>query len=207
MYLILKRDLIHPYLDKSKTRILGRREYLLVLLYPWCKFKSMLVSFYFFASLLYKNGFILLSNLKYGNWAFTYFSNPMICNSCLSVLDNRPMTSRIYYFLYISWGWTQQIVFSWQESIYSISFSNKGSRYLCSGGSGHIVRIWDLQRKRCIKWLSGHTDTITGVMYNCKDEHLASISMKGDLILHNLASGARAAELSDPNGQVIYFFL
>lgn len=90
-----------------------------------------------------------------------------------------------------------------EESIYSISFSNKGSRYLCSGGSGHIVRIWDLQRKRCIKWLSGHTDTITGVMYNCKDEHLASISMKGDLILHNLASGARAAELSDPNGQVL----
>ena len=27
MYLILKRDLIHPYLDKSKTRILRRREY------------------------------------------------------------------------------------------------------------------------------------------------------------------------------------
>lgn len=93
-----------------------------------------------------------------------------------------------------------------QECIYSISFSNKGSRYLCSGGSGHIVRIWDLQRKRCIKWLSGHTDTITGVMYNCKDEHLASVSMKGDLILHNLASGARAAELSDPNGQVIVYF-
>ncbi|XP_008777699.1 protein NEDD1 [Phoenix dactylifera] len=90
-----------------------------------------------------------------------------------------------------------------EEAIVSISFSNKGSRYLCSGGSGHIVRIWDLQRKRCIKWLSGHTDTITGVMYNCKDEHLASISVKGDLILHNLASGARAAELKDPNGQVL----
>ncbi|XP_072970860.1 protein NEDD1 [Typha angustifolia] len=90
-----------------------------------------------------------------------------------------------------------------EESIGSISFSNKGSRYLCSGGSGHIVRIWDLQRKRCIKWLSGHTGIITGVMYNCKDEHLASISVKGDLILHNLASGARAAELKDPNGQVL----
>nr|CAD1839338.1 unnamed protein product [Ananas comosus var. bracteatus] len=90
-----------------------------------------------------------------------------------------------------------------EESIVAVSFSNKGSRYLCSGGSGHIVRIWDLQRKRCIKWLSGHTDTITGVMYNCKDEHLASISVKGDLILHNLASGARAAELKDPNGQVL----
>ncbi|KAJ6830884.1 protein NEDD1 [Iris pallida] len=90
-----------------------------------------------------------------------------------------------------------------EESIASISFSNKGSRYLCSGGSGRVVRIWDLQRKRCIKWLSGHTDTITGVMYNYKDEYLASISMKGDLILHNLASGARAAELKDPVGQVL----
>ena len=27
MYLILKRDFIHLYLDKSKTGILGRREY------------------------------------------------------------------------------------------------------------------------------------------------------------------------------------
>ena len=27
MYLIPKRDLVHPYLDKSKTRILGWREY------------------------------------------------------------------------------------------------------------------------------------------------------------------------------------
>ncbi|OVA17774.1 WD40 repeat [Macleaya cordata] len=89
------------------------------------------------------------------------------------------------------------------ESISTISFSNKSSRYICSGGSGQVVRIWDLQRKRCIKWLRGHTDTITGALYNCKDEHLASISLKGDLILHNLASGARAAELKDPNGQVV----
>ncbi|KAI4307579.1 hypothetical protein L6164_030751 [Bauhinia variegata] len=90
-----------------------------------------------------------------------------------------------------------------EESILAISFSNKASRYLCSGGSGQVVRIWDLQRKRCIKWLRGHTNSITGVMYNCKDEHLASISLSGDLILHNLASGARAAELKDPNQQVL----
>ncbi|XVF75264.1 hypothetical protein PTKIN_Ptkin13bG0173700 [Pterospermum kingtungense] len=90
-----------------------------------------------------------------------------------------------------------------KESILAISFSNKGSRYICSGGSGQVVRIWDLQRKRCIKWLRGHTSTITGVMYNCKDEHLASVSLSGDLILHNLASGARAAELKDPSEQVL----
>ncbi|KAJ7964582.1 protein NEDD1 [Quillaja saponaria] len=90
-----------------------------------------------------------------------------------------------------------------EESILSISFSNKASRYLCSGGSGQVVRIWDLQRKRCIKWLRGHTNTITGAMYNCKDEHLASISLSGDLILHYLASGARASELKDPSKQVL----
>lgn len=92
---------------------------------------------------------------------------------------------------------------NFQESILAISFSNKGSRYMCSGGSGQVVRIWDLQRKRCIKWLRGHTSTITGALYNCKDEHLASISLSGDLILHNLATGARAAELKDPNEQVV----
>ncbi|KAL8093506.1 hypothetical protein AgCh_035397 [Apium graveolens] len=90
-----------------------------------------------------------------------------------------------------------------EESISSISFSNKGSRYICSGGSGQVVRIWDLQRKRCIKWLRGHTDTITGAMYNCKDEHLASISLGGDVIIHNLASAAKATELKDPNRQVL----
>ncbi|KAJ4978571.1 hypothetical protein NE237_009351 [Protea cynaroides] len=89
------------------------------------------------------------------------------------------------------------------ESIMSISFSCKSSRYICSGGSGQVVRIWDLQRKRCIKWLRGHIDTITGAMYNCKDEYLASISLKGDLILHNLSSGARVAELKDPKEQVL----
>lgn len=90
-----------------------------------------------------------------------------------------------------------------EESIFSINFSNKVSRYICSGGTGQVVRIWDLQRKRCIKWLRGHTDTITGAMYNCKDEYLASISLSGDLILHNLASSAKVAELKDPNEQVL----
>lgn len=90
-----------------------------------------------------------------------------------------------------------------EEDILSINFSNKTSRYLCSGGSGKVVRIWDLQRKRCIKWLKGHCGSISSAMYNCKDEHLASISLNGDLIVHNLASGAKAAELKDPHGQVL----
>lgn len=91
-----------------------------------------------------------------------------------------------------------------QESISALSFSNKVSRYICSGGSGQVVRIWDLQRKRCIKWLRGHSSTITGAAYNCKDEHLASISLNGDLIIHNLASGTRTTEFKDPNEQVVF---
>lgn len=90
-----------------------------------------------------------------------------------------------------------------EESILAICFSTKLSRYMCSGGSGKVVRVWDLQRERCIKWLKGHVETITGVGYNCRDEQLASVSISGDLILHNLASGTRAAELKDPNDQVL----
>ncbi|CAH8350002.1 unnamed protein product [Eruca vesicaria subsp. sativa] len=90
-----------------------------------------------------------------------------------------------------------------EECLSAISFSRKGSRYIASGGTGQLVKIWDLQRKLCIKKLRGHTSTITGVMYNCKDEHLASVSVGGDLIVHNLASGARASELKDPHGQVL----
>ncbi|CAH2073930.1 unnamed protein product [Thlaspi arvense] len=90
-----------------------------------------------------------------------------------------------------------------EECLSAISFSKKGSRYMCSGGTGQIVKIWDLQRKLCIKKLRGHTSTITGVMYNCKDDNLASISVGGDLIVHSLAFGARPSELKDPNGQVL----
>lgn len=64
-----------------------------------------------------------------------------------------------------------------------------------------------MQRRRCIKWLKGHTDSITGIMYNCRDEHLASVSIRGDLIIHNLASGTRAAELKDPHEQVSEFLV
>ncbi|XP_073144660.1 protein NEDD1 isoform X1 [Henckelia pumila] len=99
--------------------------------------------------------------------------------------------------------WTVGETVEPSESISTISFSNKGSRYLCSGGTGQIVRIWDLQNNKCVRRLKGHCDTITGVMYNCKDEHIASVSRNGDLILHNLASSTKAAELRDPNGQVL----
>ncbi|KAJ7546868.1 hypothetical protein O6H91_08G058100 [Diphasiastrum complanatum] len=89
------------------------------------------------------------------------------------------------------------------ESILVINFSHKSSRYLCSGGTGKLVRVWDMQRRRCIKWLKGHVATVTGVTYNCRDEHLASISLRGDLILHSLASGSRVTELKDPHDQVL----
>ncbi|KAL8486431.1 hypothetical protein ACS0TY_023208 [Phlomoides rotata] len=76
------------------------------------------------------------------------------------------------------------------EYISTISFSNKGSRYLCSGGTGQVVRIWDLQNKQCVKWLKGHTDTITVVK---------EIFYYTTLLLER----TRAAELRDPNGQVL----
>ncbi|GJX28130.1 protein NEDD1 [Tanacetum coccineum] len=68
--------------------------------------------------------------------------------------------------------------FKVQESIFTINFSTKVSRYICSGGSGQVMRIWDLKRR----------------------------SLSGDLIIYNLASGARATELKDPNEHYIFWF-
>lgn len=129
----------------------------------------------------------------------SFISNVFVTFSCLCSLSNScQVYCEWYCFIYM-------LVSQWiQECLSAISFSKKGSRYICSGGTGQIVKIWDLQRKLCIKKLRGHTSTITGVMYNCKDEHLASVSVGGDLIVHNLASGARATELKDPNGQVVH---
>ncbi|CAN7036717.1 unnamed protein product [Brassica oleracea var. botrytis] len=90
-----------------------------------------------------------------------------------------------------------------EECLSAISFGRKGSKFIASGGTGQIVKIWDLQKKLCVKKLKGHTSTITGVIYNCKDEHLASVSVGGDLIVHNLKTGARASELKDPHEQVV----
>ncbi|CAH2054065.1 unnamed protein product [Thlaspi arvense] len=76
-------------------------------------------------------------------------------------------------------------------------------RPLTSATKGRGICVLEELRKLCIKNLKGHTSTITGVMYNCKDDNLASISVDGDLIVHNLRSGEGATELKDPNGQVL----
>ncbi|KAG6418575.1 hypothetical protein SASPL_120779 [Salvia splendens] len=73
--------------------------------------------------------------------------------------------------------------FKFVQSISGINFCNKGSGYVCSGGSGQVVRVWDLQSKRY--------------------EHVASVSCKGEVIVHNLVSGAKASNLKDPHAQVL----
>ena len=49
-------------------------------------------------------------------------------------------------------------------AIASVCFSS-GSRYLCSGGSDRVVRIWDLKKRVAIRSLTGHTDAVTTVRF------------------------------------------
>ena len=51
---------------------------------------------------------------------------------------------------------------------------SSGSRYLCSGGTARRARVWDLKEKEMIKEFKSHTDTITCVMFNHSDVHVAS---------------------------------
>ncbi|GBG83488.1 hypothetical protein CBR_g37200 [Chara braunii] len=88
------------------------------------------------------------------------------------------------------------------DAVHALCLS-KGSRYLCTGGKGKVLRVWDTRKKLCIKTLKGHSDLITGAMYNQKEDQLASISVSGDLLLHNLQTGTRATEIKDPQRQAL----
>lgn len=103
----------------------------------------------------------------------------------------------------------ERIAFSLQEKMHALCFSRR-SRMMITAGSGPVIQVWDMKRRVCTQKLSGHTGAVTAVAVNAKDEQLASVNDKGTLCLHNLNSGARVAQLKDPDGQVcvpIRFFM
>eukprot|EP00276_Gloeochaete_wittrockiana_P023988 CAMPEP_0184366394 /NCGR_PEP_ID=MMETSP1089-20130417/153604_1 /TAXON_ID=38269 ORGANISM="Gloeochaete wittrockiana, Strain SAG46.84" /NCGR_SAMPLE_ID=MMETSP1089 /ASSEMBLY_ACC=CAM_ASM_000445 /LENGTH=274 /DNA_ID=CAMNT_0026707961 /DNA_START=176 /DNA_END=997 /DNA_ORIENTATION=- len=79
-------------------------------------------------------------------------------------------------------SWSAEGVSS-REEVHSLCFSS-GSRYLASGGSAKLVRLWDMKTKKLVKDFKGHTDVITSVTFSMEDTHIASASRNGDIILH-----------------------
>lgn len=82
---------------------------------------------------------------------------------------------------------TSQQTVARRESIRSIHFSN-GSRYLCSGGTEMVVKVWDLKKKDKIRSFRGHSAPVNIVSFNADDRYIASGSDAGDVVLHNTTS-------------------
>lgn len=76
------------------------------------------------------------------------------------------------------------------SQIYTIAFPyNSGSnlsKYLASGGSDNIVKIWDLKSKNLQFKYKTHFGPITSLDWNINDYILASSSLTGDIVLHNI---------------------
>ena len=96
-----------------------------------------------------------------------------------------------------------------RESIRSIHFSN-GSRYLCSGGTEAVVKVWDLKKKDRIRSFRGHSAPVNAVSFNTDDRHIASGSDAGDVVLHNTTSSdktgttLRSARGAEPISALAY---
>lgn len=71
---------------------------------------------------------------------------------------------------------------------------NSSSRYLLTGGKAKTLNIWDMKTKSIKKTYKDHKDVVSCLTFNWNDTSIASGSVNGDILLHNVISG----QASDP---------
>lgn len=71
---------------------------------------------------------------------------------------------------------------------------NSSSRYLLTGGNSKTLNIWDMKTKSVKKTYKDHKDIVSCVAFNWNDTSIASGSVNGDILLHNVMTG----QASDP---------
>ncbi|XP_044133207.1 protein NEDD1 isoform X1 [Bufo gargarizans] len=80
---------------------------------------------------------------------------------------------------------------------------NSSSQYMVSGGLDNTVNIWDLKSKRLHRSLKDHKDEITSVTFNGNDSYIASGSMSGEIVLHNVTTNLSSAPFGHGSNQPI----
>ncbi|XP_076313524.1 protein NEDD1-like isoform X2 [Tachypleus tridentatus] len=82
-------------------------------------------------------------------------------------------------------------------------FNNLSSRFLGFGcKSGNII-VWDLKSQKARRSYLGHRDEITCLHFNWNDSYVASGSVTGDILLHNVTTGHTSAPLRNAKAQAI----
>ncbi|XP_044133208.1 protein NEDD1 isoform X2 [Bufo gargarizans] len=74
---------------------------------------------------------------------------------------------------------------------------------MVSGGLDNTVNIWDLKSKRLHRSLKDHKDEITSVTFNGNDSYIASGSMSGEIVLHNVTTNLSSAPFGHGSNQPI----
>ncbi|XP_068132997.1 protein NEDD1 isoform X2 [Hyperolius riggenbachi] len=80
---------------------------------------------------------------------------------------------------------------------------HSGLHYVVSGGLDNTVNIWDLKSKRLHRSLKDHKDEVTCVTFNNNDSYIASGSMSGEIILHNVTTNLSSTPFGHGSSQPI----
>jgi WD40 repeat protein/serine/threonine protein kinase len=79
---------------------------------------------------------------------------------------------------------------------------SRDGRWVVSGGTDRVVRLWDLKAARCVQAHSGHSEAVLAVAI-APDAHLAvSGGQDGTVRVWDLVNGKALAQLNDHRGRV-----
>eukprot|EP00741_Cyanophora_paradoxa_P009366 tig00000144_g9072.t1 len=83
------------------------------------------------------------------------------------------------------------------EVLNGVGFSSS-SRFLVTGGSDAVVKIWDLKARIMMRALKGHSAAVTCVSFSPEDLEVASGGKAGDVFVHQFSSQEHAASSLSP---------
>ncbi|XP_076314954.1 protein NEDD1-like [Tachypleus tridentatus] len=89
------------------------------------------------------------------------------------------------------------------DSATCVAFNNRSSQFFGIGcKSGNVIN-WDIKSHKPKKFYSGHQDEVTCIHFNWNDSCVASGSLGGDILLHNITTGQSIKLPRAPKSQSI----
>lgn len=88
--------------------------------------------------------------------------------------------------------------FRHQGSVFSIALSPADDNIACSGGEDDTAWLWKVDSGEDLFQLSGHSDSVIDVAFNCDGKFVATAGMDGKVLVWTTADGQQVTSLSGP---------